>query len=178
MGITIRRAEPGDADQLGEVAVRAWQWAYRGLMPDDVLDSLRPESRAKAWKTWLHDDVVPGFEGWVAELGDKIVGYAASADAHKVEDEDVAPGTMELTMIYLLEDYVGTGVGSRLMDSVEAAWRSNGAPAGILWVLKANERTRLFYERHGWVADGAEESHEITTGMYVPTVRMRKTLSG
>lgn len=176
MGIIVRRAELGDADQLGEVGVKAWQWAYRGLMPDDVLDSLRPESRARAWQVWLGGDAVPGFEAWVAALGDKIVGYAASADARSVEN--VPPGTMELQMIYLLEDHVGTGVGSRLIEEVEAAWRSRNAPGGILWMLKTNQPTRLFYERHGWQADGTAGSHEVATGVRVPSVRLHKSLAG
>ncbi len=174
MAITIRRAVLEDAEQLGEVGVKAWQWAYRGLMPDDVLDSLRPESRAKAWHRWLEDDVVPGFEAWVAELGDKIIGYAASAEARDIEE--VAPGTMELQMIYLLEEHVGTGVGSQLIRRVEESWRRRGATGGILWMLKTNERTKLFYERHGWEADGTEGSHEITTGVEVPSIRMHKRL--
>lgn len=175
MGIEIRRAELGDAEQLGEVAVKAWQWAYRGLMPDDVLDSLRPESRTRAWESWLTGGAGPGFQAWVAADGDKVIGYAACAPARS--QENVAAGTMELTMIYLLEEHVGTGVGSRLIQTVEASWRDDGAPAAILWMLRTNERTRQFYERHGWVADGEEGSHEIATGMHVPSIRLAKDLS-
>ena len=65
----IRRPTTDDAPRLGEVHVAAWQWAYRGQMPDDLLDSLRPESRAKAWKTWLSEESSSDFSAWVAEEG-------------------------------------------------------------------------------------------------------------
>ena len=44
--VTVRHARAGDAPDLGLVHVRAWQAAYRGQMPDDYLDGLRPEERA------------------------------------------------------------------------------------------------------------------------------------
>ena len=175
MGVTIRRAAADDADQLGEVSVKAWQWAYRGLMPDDVLDSLRPSSRSKAWKAWLNGGAGPHFKAWVAELGDKIVGFAAASEPR--DTEQLPSGTRELLSIYLLEDHVGTGVGSRLIEEIEASWRAESAPAGVLWMLKTNERTRRFYERHGWEPDGTEGTHEIATGIDVPSIRMQKQLS-
>lgn len=175
MGIEVRRAVLDDAGQLGEVGVRAWQWAYRGLMPDDVLESLRPESRARAWRSWLQGDAGPSFEAWVAVEGDKVVGYAAGSEAR--DEEQVPRGTMELRMIYLLEEHVGTGIGSRLIETVEANWRAQAAPRAILWMLGTNERTRRFYERHGWSADGTEGSHEIATGVQVPSIRMSKHLA-
>jgi len=45
----LRRAEPPDAIALARVHVRSWQAAYRKLMPDDYLDQLRPEDRAKKY---------------------------------------------------------------------------------------------------------------------------------
>ena len=42
----VRTAQPDDAAAVAEVHVRAWQAAYRGLMADEFLDSLRPEDRA------------------------------------------------------------------------------------------------------------------------------------
>jgi len=40
--VTVRYATVGDAPALGRVHVRAWLAAYRGQMPDDYLDGLRP----------------------------------------------------------------------------------------------------------------------------------------
>ena len=43
--LTVRRATPEDAAGVAGVHVRSWQVAYRGLLPDDYLDGLRPEDR-------------------------------------------------------------------------------------------------------------------------------------
>ena len=36
----IRLAQLGDAERIGAIQVRAWQAAYRGVMPDTYLDEL------------------------------------------------------------------------------------------------------------------------------------------
>ena len=36
--------------------------------------------------------------------------------------------------------------------------RASGAAVATLWVLTTNQRARHFYERHGWVADGATKT--------------------
>jgi hypothetical protein len=51
----IRNASIDDADAIGAVVVRAWQAAYRGIMPDDYLDGLRAEQRAAMWQRVLAD---------------------------------------------------------------------------------------------------------------------------
>ena len=55
MELVIRNASVGDADAIGSVVVRAWQVAYRGIMPDDYLDGLRAEQRAAMWQRVLAD---------------------------------------------------------------------------------------------------------------------------
>jgi len=46
MVVTIRLASVDDADAVSEVHVRAWQSAYRGVMPDDYLDGLQAQEPA------------------------------------------------------------------------------------------------------------------------------------
>jgi len=49
----IRHARRGDADEVARVHVRAWQAAYRGLLPDAYLDALRPEDRAGYYRFYV-----------------------------------------------------------------------------------------------------------------------------
>lgn len=46
-----------------------------------------------------------------------------------------------------------------------------------LWVLKENWRARRFYERAGFLPDGAEEPFEVG-GAVVPEVRYVRALMG
>ena len=45
----IRPAGPDDALAVARVHVRSWQVAYRTLLPDEYLDGLRPEERARRY---------------------------------------------------------------------------------------------------------------------------------
>jgi RimJ/RimL family protein N-acetyltransferase len=45
----------------------------------------------------------------------------------------------------------------------------------VLWVLEANERARSFYEKCGWIADGAEKRDAHRCGAQ-PQLRYRRTL--
>lgn len=160
MSVLIRLAVPSDAARLGEVHVAAWQWAYRGLMPDDLLDNLRPRSRARLWSMWL-EDPDNGFQAVVAEVDGEIVGFASCGAS---TDDDVPDDAVELLAIYLLRPHVGSGIGSQLLEAIEEMWRGAGSKFATLWVLGTNTRTREFYERHGWEPDGANKTSDPSLG--------------
>ena len=48
--LTIRPAQLGDAERIAAIQVRAWQAAYRGVMPDAYLDELNADDRAAYWR--------------------------------------------------------------------------------------------------------------------------------
>jgi GNAT superfamily N-acetyltransferase len=174
MDVKIRSATAADASALGEVHVAAWRWAYRGLMPDDLLDSLRAESRAKGWAAMLDESAADrSHAAWVAEVDGEIVGFASSSDA---KDDDVPPGTVELQSIYLLEPYLGKGIGHALLEHAEQEWRDAGYEVAVLWVLESNERSRSFYLRHGWETDGSRTMQQLGGGAEGAVVRYTKLL--
>ncbi len=52
--ISVRIAAAHDARGLAELHVRAWQWAYRGLLPDAFLERLATSiDRTEAWRREL-----------------------------------------------------------------------------------------------------------------------------
>lgn len=63
---TIRPATLADAEALGDAHVRVWRWAYRGLMPDEVLERMRPERKGAGWRQDLSDGWI---DAWVSEAG-------------------------------------------------------------------------------------------------------------
>jgi hypothetical protein len=58
MAISLRPAVPGDSLAVARIHVRAWQTAYRGLLPDAYLDGLRAEDRAA--RGWSSSSETPG----------------------------------------------------------------------------------------------------------------------
>jgi GNAT superfamily N-acetyltransferase len=166
--LTIREADPNDAEALGGIHVRAWQDAYRGQLSDEYLDGLSVDERAEQWRASLQSRR-EAWRTWVAVEAGRPVGWATTGPS---EDADADERTAELYAIYLEPDRVGTGVGRRLLEHAIEDLRARGFAAVTLWVLETNERARRFYEIAGWKHDGTITSERVDCEMR-PTVRYR-----
>lgn len=62
-----------------------------------------------------------------------------------------------------------------LLAAGAARARASGYRALYLWVVRGNARARRFYERAGFVPDGAQEAYEVG-GRSVPELRYRRSL--
>lgn len=151
----VRRARIDDAHGLAVVHVLGWQRAYRGLMPQRVLDELSIADREAGWVRILGDPERQA-RTLVVERDGLIAGWAGYGAAR---DED-APGTGELWGIYAHPEHWSTGVGHELVEAVEQALRAEGHESAYLWVLDGNDRAARFYERHGWLDDGGTRVEE------------------
>lgn len=150
MELALRPASVADADGIAEVHVRSWQEAYRGLMPQRVLDGLSIAERAAGWERIL-TETVRSSQTLVVTDGDRVVGWAGYGAARDAEPV----GGGELWGIYAHPDAWSTGVGHLLLTAVEQALQDAGHATAYLWVLEGNDRAAAFYERHGWHADDA-----------------------
>ncbi|WP_180923796.1 GNAT family N-acetyltransferase [Nocardioides marinisabuli] len=81
-------------------------------------------------------------------------GWSAFASALPARDDDPALPGLELTALYVRARCWGTGLGHRLLEAAV------GDRAAYLWVLAGNERATGFYERHGFVLDGAVDDSD------------------
>ena len=152
----VRPAVLSDARGIAEVHVRSWQAAYRGLMPQDVLDALSIDDRADRWRSIIADPHPLTIGTLVAESDERIIGWV-SFGAGRDEGTD-AEG--EVYGIYSDPGFWSRGVGHALIVAAEAALIAAGNRTGFLWVLDGNERADGFYERHGWAADGSTKLDE------------------
>lgn len=155
MGLRVRRAEPKDAPAVARVHIASWRQAYRGLLPQEYLDSLSVETRTTSWAKAFSQ--LPGQTptNLVAELDGQIIGFACVGPSR---DDGTDTATGELWGLYLDPAHWGAGHGHTLHTEALDVARGSGAAAAILWVLTNNQRARHFYERHGWAADGAEKT--------------------
>jgi GNAT superfamily N-acetyltransferase len=169
----IRQAVVADAPSIAEVHVRSWQWAYRGQLPDEFLDRM-PETldrRIANCRARL-EQLPPEHRWWVAEQAGQIVGFAITMPC---QDEDAAPMTGEVGLIYLCQEAAGQGIGRALFARAVADLRERGYQQMTLWVLETNTRARRFYEAAGLVPDGARKTDE-RPGVALHEVRYRTTL--
>jgi GNAT superfamily N-acetyltransferase len=73
--------------------------------------------------------------------------------------------------IYVDPEHWSTGAGRALMTAALDYLTASGPRPVRLWALDGNERARRFYERCGFVADGAVGSHPVRDELEVPTIR-------
>ncbi len=171
----VREPVPDDAPSLGRVHVRAWQRAYRGgLMPDDYLDGLSVDERARVWEEALQRPPRERFARRVAEDdAGAVVGFIVVGPADGDPDSDEG----EVYALNVEPDAWGGGYGHALLEAGAQALAEAGFDHAVLWVHPGNLRARNFYERAGWHADGAQRQQEVF-GIEVPEVRYRRSLSG
>jgi ribosomal protein S18 acetylase RimI-like enzyme len=169
MEVCVRDARAGDVDDLGRVHVRAWQAAYRGVMPDQYLDGLEISDRVAMWARFLEE---PHLDQrlQVVTVDDHVVGFACFGSCRDVEGAPLG----ELYAINLDPDHWGRGLGRRLLSEVTNELAAFG-DAGVLWVVPENARARGLYESAGWVDDGGRR-HDEVLGARVDEVRYRITL--
>lgn len=143
----VRPACPEDAPGIAEVHVRAWQGAYRGIMPDAFLDRLETPDRAAAWRRRLEGPLEIML---VVEIDGRIAGWAMGGHSR---DADAGAGTAELYAINLDPGVWRRGAGRMLCQAAHEAMRLRAYTRATLWVLEGNTRARAFYAALGYHED-------------------------
>ncbi len=157
--IAVRHASNADADAAARLHHAAWQEAYAGLLPPELLASRTLARRREQWSEWL--DTKDAEEGaLVAEFDREVVGVAVF-ECRPSDDP-------ELRLLYVHPSRWRLGVGRALIDAVLRELRLRGATSAVVWTFSNNKRARAFYESLGWSLDGREGDSEG-----VPTVQYR-----
>jgi ribosomal protein S18 acetylase RimI-like enzyme len=169
--MSIRKAETSDARGIAEVHVAAWKSAYRGLLPNHVLDNLSVEDVEKRWQTRLT-------EAWgqflVLEQGNRIAGFASCGSSRDEDDDPRQVG--EVYVIYVAPAEWRKGYGTALLREAIKLLRGQGFSQVILWVLHNNQQAKKFYEAAGFVADGTSQVKTRADGTEMQIVRYRRPL--
>jgi GNAT superfamily N-acetyltransferase len=166
VAVELREARRGDELLVAELHVRSWQEAYGGLMPAEFLAGLDPRERAGRY-AFEGGEGAPTTVLAVVADGDgeeELIGFASFG---RSRDEDL-PDHGEIGALYVDPDRHRGGVGRLLMAEARRRLDADGYLDAFLWVLDGNDRAREFYEREGWVADGArreENPYDIVSNV-------------
>jgi GNAT superfamily N-acetyltransferase len=156
----IRNANPTDSKAIGLIHTRSWQDIYRGHFPDEFLDSIDPELRAKTWHNAITDCIGMTF---VAELDGLVIGFL---HLMKSRDDDALVGTDELTSIYLDPALWRQGFGRKLLNRSKTYAAGCSTKKITLWVLKENTQARAFYESNGFHCDGTSKQDSLPNSSF------------
>lgn len=185
--VVIRAGSAAHAAQIAAVQRETWFAAYAGIIAPEVIDRVtvpddgarvRQSFRTRPWQRMLvavdSGPADPGASG--------IVGYASFGpetdvlDApwpHPLTADGEGGRVAELYALYVRPAWWSTGTGRALMEKVLARSAAAGYRSITLWVLRDNQRARRFYERAGFVPDGATN---VLTGLGgVLEVRYRRS---
>jgi L-amino acid N-acyltransferase YncA len=160
----IRDAVVEDAGQIAGIHVRSWQFAYRGIVPDDVLDALSTEQRRAFW---VEELVRSSRRTLVVEVDEAIAGWAAFGPCRDAD----APAAVEVYGIYLDPAFLRRGLGKLLWAAACRAMAADGHARAAVWVVSANDRARRFYESMGGVLDDSASKVVEREGVPLPQVR-------
>ena len=159
--LQVRPAHVDDAAGIADVHIAAWLATYRGIMADDVLDSLDQDRQTTGWARNLRDGQNP-MSTFVAVQTSareaRIVGFGGVCpprDTAEVLDrlpDTSSPGLGlgQLAFINLHPEVFGTGAGALLLHALEDGLRDAGYTRAYLMVAEGNERAMRFYAKHGW----------------------------
>jgi ribosomal protein S18 acetylase RimI-like enzyme len=137
--------------------VRAWQAAYAGILPAAYLADLDADDEAANWADYLRD--IPADQRlWVADEHDEVVGYCRCGPADG--DPDLGRAAAEIYGIYIDPKWIGTGLGRELFTKAVTDLDARGFAPVCVYAYTSNDLARRFYERAGFMADGASRDSE------------------
>lgn len=145
-----------DAVELAAVAARTFPLACPPSVPlDDVASFIDANLSGERFADYLAD---PRRVVFTTTDGGRITGYAMLIDGVS-DDPDIQravqirPAT-ELSKMYVLPAYHGSGTAAALMNAALSAATERGAGCTWLGVNRKNERAQQFYAKSGFTVSG------------------------
>lgn len=145
--LTIRRAEPKDAEAIARLHADSWRRHYRGAYSDAFLDGDVGADRLQVWRERLaaRDRTTATL---MAEDDGVFVGFV-----HVVFDEDPEWGSL-VENLHVVWERKRVGVGAQLIAAAAALVLKRGSSPLYLWVLEQNTAAQAFYNACGGSCTG------------------------
>jgi len=164
----ITRASADDATAIAYILVKSWQVAYRGIMPDELLDNISVKQREEGWRLHLKS----AGEAYLVRSSSAAIGVIEISDFRDAIPE--FSGWGEIPVIYLLPEYYGLGLGGRLMQFALVLLAERGRENVGIWVLEKNTRAIGFYQKHGFLRSEHSKVHKPTGLVEILLLRQSK----
>jgi len=142
MDIVIREWTKGDLDDIRQITIRTWLATYASFIPEsDLREYFEIHYSIEALTALVSSGSVDGF---IARRGSDPVGYAKS-------DDNADEGRFYVTSLYILPEFQGQGVGSRLLDTAESCAVARGKDRVWLGVMVQNAESLRWYEKQEFI---------------------------
>ena len=104
----IRDAVYDDIDKIAKLYISNWKETYKGLLPEDYLNSLTKEYAVEKWNKYLKNKN----HIFVAYEGNEFLGFVAS------KKDDNEEGYWYLDSLHITKNSRGKGIGTKLIYRV------------------------------------------------------------
>ncbi|WP_268034781.1 GNAT family N-acetyltransferase [Algoriphagus sp. PAP.12] len=161
--VEIRDVKVGEIPALVEMAQTAFLQAFtEGNKPENVSFYMNDAFTEKQFQKEFE---AVGSRFFVAFMNGKIIGYTKVNEVPSqtdIHDSD----SLEIARLYVLEDYLGLGLGKKLLDLAIDFAKSKKKKYLWLGVWEKNARAIRFYEKNGLKIFG---SHPFPFGDEIQT---------
>ncbi len=168
----IRKATKDNAPKLAEIVAYSWQTAYKGVLPDEVIDEEHTKKRIEKLTKYFIKSITNNWcDDFIVNENDVDIGclsFGLSRDSDKDEY------TGELIGLYILGEKRNKGYGCKCLSFVDELSKAKGYTKIILWVLQKNKSAIRFYERYGYTFMGT--SRTVNLGEELIEIRLEKIL--
>ncbi len=153
-GFEIRNATLDDVGALAEIHVEAWEATYRGILPDEMIDTRDLELRKRTWREHLENLASPEHVR-VGVLNGRVVAFT---DFGGPSPDD--PGVLDGRTLYMRTETQGMGIGSHMRADYVRTAKELGYHTITFWIVKENEQAQRFYAGSEWERTGGERDME------------------
>jgi ribosomal protein S18 acetylase RimI-like enzyme len=141
VGIIIRPWQKSDLASIRRITWQSWISTYSSFIPESDLRSYFDVTYTEAFLLSMFDD--PFMRGFIAEKDDHIAGYARLF-LNRDENRLYVPS------MYLLPDFLGQGIGRRLLEAAEEYAAEKQVDRLWIGVMVKNRQALLFYRKVGF----------------------------
>ena len=151
--INIHQATIEDAEMLTDLSYKTFWDAFHEHpqnAPDDLADYMAKAFNLEQVSREIADENAIFL---IAEIETQAVGYAKLI-VGSIEEPINAKKPCELSRLYSIQEFLGKGVGARLMEECFEVAKNLGCDAMWLGVWEYNPRAQRFYEKYGFYEVG------------------------
>lgn len=151
----IRDMKESEVEASARIFVDGVRAAFADCLPASYLDSLNVDEIAARRRSIMRgeSDVASDVRHFLAESAGEVVGWT-SFGAYVDETGMSHPGTAEAFAVYLRPEYIGSGVGARLVLHLLEQARVQKFDWIVGYVFEINTKSRRMLERMGFHPDG------------------------
>jgi GNAT superfamily N-acetyltransferase len=155
----IRPAIPSDVRAIARIHVDCWRSAYRGILPDEMLDNLSYTERERTWMRLIAGGDTGPFVYVAEHPRDGVVGFMAGNT--EASDNPQYPG--EVYVVYVDERHEQSDIGRSMMQLAARMMSENGLPGMLAWAIAGSPIEKFYQSLGGEPVSTRERTYGDTT---------------